>query len=152
MRRNYVLIFLSAAALAVALASYFVLFTYAAQNYISTEKILRIGGIGVAIAVADTPQEREQGLSGTTALSDSEGMFFVFERDDQHSFWMKDMHYPIDIIWISASKSVVYIETGVAPDTFPHSFTPPTPARYVLEVPAGFSEKHGIAVGERVEF
>lgn len=136
----------------IALCAYFYILHAATSHFITTERTLSIQGVGVAVAVADTPAEREQGLSGTTGLSMSEGMFFIFERDDQHSFWMKDMEYAIDIIWISAAKKVVYIEKGVAPDTFPHAFTPPTPARYVLEVPAGFSEAHDVRVGSDVVF
>lgn len=136
----------------IALCAYFFVLKTATSRYITTDRTLSIAGVGVAVAVADTPNEREQGLSGTTGLSQSEGMFFIFDRDDQHSFWMKDMAYAIDIIWISAGKRVVYIEKGVAPDTFPHAFTPPTPARYVLEVPAGFSSAHGIKVGSEVAF
>ena len=136
----------------IALLAYFYILHAATSTFITTERTLSIAGVGVAIAIADTPLEREQGLSGTTGLSDSEGMFFIFDRDDQHSFWMKDMAYAIDIIWISAAKKVVYIEKGVAPDTFPHAFTPPTPARYVLEVPAGFSETHRVQVGSEVVF
>lgn len=111
---------------------------------------IRVANIPVQVADADTPQEREQGLSGTTRLSEGTGMWFAFEKDDQHSFWMKDMRYAIDIIWISRDLRVVYIEHSVQPDTFPDAFTPPTPARYVLEVPAGFAERNGIAVGSEV--
>lgn len=142
----------AAAILAAALLAYFFLFSGASDRTITSEKVLTINGTSVAIAVVDTPQERERGLSGTTRLSEGDGMLFVFERDDQHSFWMKDMHFPIDIIWISAAKRVVYIEKDVSPDTFPQSFTPPTRARYVLEVPTGFSDRHGIGVGSSVEF
>lgn len=141
-----------AAVLAAALLVYFFLFSNASGRTIVTEKALTVGRASIEVAVVDTPQERERGLSGTTELSEGEGMLFVFEKDDQYSFWMKDMHYPIDIIWISAAKRVVYIEKEVSPDTFPQSFTPPTRARYVLEVPAGFAARHGIEVGSVADF
>jgi hypothetical protein len=142
---------IAAAVLAAALIWYFFLFNSATERYITTERQVRIGETSIAVGIADTAQEREQGLSGTTALAEREGLLFVFERNDQHSFWMKDMQYAIDIIWISADKRVVYIAKDVSPDTFPHSFTPPTPARYVLQVPAGFSSGHDIMVGDMLE-
>ena len=84
-------------------------------------------------------------------LTEGEGMLFVFETDDLHSFWMRDMLFSIDILWIAMDGTVVHIEPSVSPDSFPQTFTPPTPARYVLEVPAGFATEHGIEVGTRTE-
>lgn len=135
---------------ATALLAYFVVIHSAASRFITAERTVQLEGYGLVVAVADTPLEREMGLSGTTDLVDREGMLFVFEEDAKHSFWMREMNYAIDIIWISADKKVVHIEKNVSPDSFPHSFTPPTPARYVLEVPAGFSEWRGVRIGSEV--
>lgn len=111
---------------------------------------LTVGETEIAIAIADTPALRAQGLSGTSMLGSDEGMLFVFENDGQHAFWMKDMQYAIDIIWIDAGRSVVHVEHAVTPESFPRSFMPDTPARYVLEVPAGFATEHGIGVGSKL--
>lgn len=154
MAQKYIFWFLAgAAALGVAALVFFlVAFSHSGDRRITTERTIQTGGARLLVAIADTPQEREQGLSGTTELDEGEGMLFIFDRDGQHSFWMRDMSYSIDILWISAQKRVVYIEKDVSPDTFPDAFTPPTSARYVLEVPAGFSDAHGLGVGDEISF
>lgn len=107
-----------------------------------------IGDTSVHVAIADTEASREQGLSGVRGLAPDEGMLFIFESDGRPSFWMKDMLFAIDMLWISSDGRVVFIAPSVSPDTFPQAFTPDTPARYVLEVPAGFSEKHSLEAGK----
>lgn len=103
----------------------------------------------VQVAVADTEGTRTRGLSGYAPLEEDQGMLFVFEDDGVYSFWMKDMLFPLDILWLDASGRVVHIEQDVAPATYPASFTPDSAARYVLEVPAGFATEHEIGVGSK---
>jgi uncharacterized protein len=130
----------------------FVYFPRDAENRIEPTTSITIGGVAVRVEIADSPDEREQGLSGTTRLDQGEGMLFVFESSGQHSFWMKDMLLPIDILWVAADGVVVHIKPSLSPETYPQSFTPPLPARYVLEVPAGFALEHEIGVGSKLEF
>jgi hypothetical protein len=111
---------------------------------------IRIGGTPVVIELADSEAERERGLSGRRELRPGFGMLFVFEEETRPSFWMKDMRFSIDIIWISADGRVVDIDAGVLPESYPQTFTPDSPVRYVLEVPAGFSEAEGITIGSRL--
>ena len=142
-----------AAALVAAAVLYFLFaFVHASDRLITPVTDVSIGGTVVHVAIAKTPQERERGLSGITKLGKDEGMLFIFERDDQYSFWMKDMRLSIDMLWLSAEKEVVFIEKDVSPDTFPQAFTPDTPARYVLEVPAGFADFHHIEKGTKAVF
>jgi uncharacterized membrane protein (UPF0127 family) len=101
----------------------------------------------LAVRIANTPTTRAQGLSGTQPLKENEGMFFIFENDDLWGFWMRDMLYPIDIIWLSAQLEVVHIVHAVPPESYPATFEPEEKARYVLEVPAGFAARHGIGIG-----
>jgi uncharacterized membrane protein (UPF0127 family) len=108
-----------------------------------------VGDIPITVALANTPAQREQGLSGTRELPEGAGMYFVFDQPDLHGFWMKDMRYPIDIIWINQYGIIIAIDREVSPDTYPDVFYPPTPAKAVLEVPAGFSTAHNIDIGER---
>lgn len=98
--------------------------------------------------VVESDPERVRGLSGREHLADGEGMLFVFDADARHAFWMKDMNFPIDIIWFDSDFDVVHIEHSLSPSTYPETFTPPFPARYVLEVPAGFAKVHSIAQGD----
>jgi uncharacterized membrane protein (UPF0127 family) len=65
---------------------------------------------------------------------------------------MKDMLIPIDIVWIDESKKIVDISSNIEVNTFPNTFSPKEPARYVLEVPKGFIQKNEIKRGDRLEF
>lgn len=103
-------------------------------------------------SVADTEASREQGLSGTITLPPTVVKLFVFDHNDRWSFWMKDMHYPIDIIWLNENHQVVYLVPNVTPDSYPETFIPPLPARYVIETAAGLSATHHIIPGTLVAF
>ena len=111
----------------------------------------KIGDQTVRVTVADTPESRERGLSGRDGLASDEGMLFVFPNDEYHMFWMKDMLFSIDIVWLSRDKTVVDIAEDVSPDTFPSSFSPRALARYVLELPAGFVEEYTVQIGDEVQ-
>ena len=112
---------------------------------------MQIGGVSVMASVADSPEERQQGLSGTTMLPEDVVKLFVFDDNNRWSFWMKDMRYAIDMLWVNEGEEIVHIERAVAPETYPaQSFTPPVPARYVIETVAGFSEKQQLATGTKV--
>ena len=111
---------------------------------------LVVGGLVVHAFVADTETLREKGLSGREGLAPNEGMLFVFGEDGRYSFWMKDMQFSIDILWLTSEGKVVYIQHNLSPETYPATYRSPTPARYVLELPAGFAQSHGIHVGDTV--
>ncbi len=116
----------------------------------SSQKNITIGAAAVAVDVADTEPLREQGLSGRFGLSEGQGMLFVFDTDGTWGIWMKDMQFPIDILWADASGRVVTVASAVAPDTYPQAFYPTAPARYVVELPSGFAARHGIAEGTKI--
>jgi len=104
----------------------------------------------VAVEIADTPEKRAQGLSGKESLGENEGMLFVFETPGVYAFWMKDMRFPIDIIWIGDDLRVAHITHNAAPESFPETFQPPAPVRYVLEVNAGFAETHAVSASNSI--
>lgn len=112
---------------------------------------VHIGGKTVRVDVADTPEKRTEGLSDRAGLAPDEGMLFVFPGDGLHAFWMKDMLFSIDIVWLSEGGVVVDIASAVSPDTYPSSFSPTTPARYVLELPAGFMEEYSVQKGDTIQ-
>ncbi len=122
------------------------------RDFITPTSEITIDGIQVRIALADTSPLRALGLSGVQQLKEGEVMLFVFEEEGMHSFWMKDMLFSIDMLWISSNGRVVFIEKSVTPESYPKAFISNTPAQYVLEVGAGFSEKYGIEVGDRAIF
>jgi uncharacterized membrane protein (UPF0127 family) len=111
-------------------------------------------GDGVFLArVAKTAEAREKGLGEVTGLRDNEAMLFVFDTDDKWSMWMKDVEYPIDIVWLSHEKKVVYIVKNAPPESYPYeSFTSKQDARYVVEFPAGTVNKKTITIGKQAEF
>ena len=113
---------------------------------------VRIGGIGIRVDVADDNVERAQGLSGRLALAENEGMFFVFDTPGTYGFWMKEMLFAIDIVWINESKQIVGIEREVRPETFPTVFYPNEAVKYVLELPVGNSQKFGIDTDSQLYF
>ena len=115
------------------------------------EGTLKIVDTEIKVEIADTDAERSLGLSGRDSLKTGYGMLFVFDTPGSYGFWMKDMKFSIDIIWIDADGRVIGVEKGVEPETYPKVFYPPTPAKYVLEVPAGFADLHQVTPGSVVQ-
>lgn len=111
---------------------------------------LFIGEAFFAVTVADTPEERQRGLSGTRALADQTGLLFIFDEPGRYGMWMKDMNYAIDIIWIDDRLRIVHTEENVTPESYPKVFGSPQIARFVLEVPAFSVESFKLEVGQNV--
>lgn len=112
---------------------------------------IRIAGKEIKVEIADSEEKRNKGLSGRKKLGENDGMLFIFEITAQYSFWMKDMRFPLDIIWIDENKKIVAISENISPDTYPASFSPSDPVKYVLEVNAGWAEKNGVEAGNFIE-
>jgi len=82
-------------------------------------------------------------------------MLFLFAVPGIYRFWMPDMNFPLDIVWIDSNKKVIGISADVSNEFDPANpkfYTPPAPAQYVLEVNAGFASRKNLAVGASVEF
>lgn len=107
--------------------------------------VLSFGSFTIPITIADTPVLQEQGLSGTLSLPAESGKLFIFDKPDFYGFWMKDMAYSLDIVWIDETMKIVGITKDVFPDTYPQVFYPPEKVRFVLEVNAGFSTTHNLS-------
>ena len=113
------------------------------------------------VDIVSTPSEREKGLMFRSGLRTDEGMFFVFERRDIFQFWMKNMRFPIDIIWLDANREegknftlnakVVDMAADVPPCDRENCpvYTPSQKAIYAIEIPAGDSVRRGIRVGSK---
>lgn len=106
----------------------------------------------VDLEIVKTEESRRMGLSGRISLPENSGMLFIFDRPDFYGIWMKDMNFPIDIIWLNENLEVVGLKKNVAPETFPEVFYPDNPAIYVLEINAGLAEKFGLESGYQVKF
>lgn len=117
--------------------------------YPNTVSIL-LADVPVQASVADTLSARIKGLSGTPYLPDNVVKLFAFGVAGSHSIWMKDMNYPIDIIWADEAGVIVHFEKNVAPETYPASFASPTPAWFVIETVAGFVDTHSVEIGDTI--
>ncbi len=106
----------------------------------------------IDVEVARTAQDRKVGLSGRDEIGEVEGVLFIFDYPDYYSFWMKDMNFEIDIIWIDKNKKIVDLSKNISPETWPNYFQPEREVKYVLEVTGGFVKSNEIKVGERVSF
>lgn len=105
----------------------------------------------ITIELADTPEKREQGLMYRHGMEFNQGMLFIFDKEERQSFWMKNTHIPLDIIFVNNDKTIVHIAENCQPyslDAIP-SFEY---ARYVVEVNAGFAKKQGLKVGNKMNF
>ncbi len=107
----------------------------------------------VNLEIARTPAQMQLGLMHRASLEENDGMLFIFPNEAIHSFWMKNTLIPLDMIWISKDNVIVHIETAhpCAADPCPF-YTPPEISRRVIEVNAGFAEKHNIHLGDKIEF
>jgi uncharacterized protein len=114
-----------------------------------------INNVRLQADVALTTDEQAKGLSIKDNLEPNEGMLFPYEAPRILNFWMKDMKFPIDILWLNEEKKVVHIEESLQPCSplMPcPSYSPDVEAQYVLETVAGFSSANGITEGTSVEF
>jgi len=112
------------------------------------------GETTVALDVADTPESREKGLSGRNSLAEKAGMLFIFDQPGVPSFWMKDMKFPIDIIFVNNDKIVTIYKNVPAPkngETPSNYYQPTSPTNRVIELKAGMSDKYKLQVGNTVD-
>lgn len=119
---------------------------------LSTGPTLTFGSTTISVDIADTEAKQVQGLSGRTGLAENSGMLFVFETSAQWGIWMKDMNFPLDIIWLDKEFKIISVKENATPDSSPEVFKPSRPALYVLEVPAYYISSHNIKIGERATF
>lgn len=107
----------------------------------------------IQIEIADEQPEQIQGLSDRESLDKNSGMLFIFNDKQIRSFWMKNMHFPLDIIWIQDNK-IVNISKNLPPEgEMPENhYSSKYPVNYVLEVNAGLVDEYEIKIGDIVEF
>ena len=113
---------------------------------------VNVGKSLLTAEIANNDAQRTKGLSGRQCIGANQAMLFVFDRPDYYPFWMKDMNFPIDIIWIDANHHVVTVKSNVNPSTYPQSFVNSNPAQYVIEIKAGRAQALGITNGTLIKF
>lgn len=115
--------------------------------------VVVVNGLQVVVEIADTDVERRRGLSGRDGLEPGFGMLFIFPSEGVYSFWMYRMKFPIDMIWMDSGGRVVYIVEDAQPcgdSLVCPVYTPDKPAKYVLEVNAGFVKMADLKLGDVV--
>jgi uncharacterized membrane protein (UPF0127 family) len=113
------------------------------------EKEVIFESTSLTIEVPESSEAEARGLGGRESLAKNHGMLFTYESEAQRYFWMKDMKFSIDIIWIDDDQRVIDITKNLSPETYPERYTSSEPSQYVLEVNAGYSDEKGIEVGDK---
>jgi|TARA_B100001971_G_scaffold95687_1_gene88444 hypothetical protein len=132
-----------------------ILIYYPVQTSIESEIVIEasvtINGKTIEIEIADEPDERSRGLMFRESLTKDTGMLFLFDREDFYSFWMMNVNFNLDLIWINSNGNVVHIERDV-PSCFMNcpTYAPKEAARYVLELNSGVANELDLLVGSFV--
>ncbi len=119
------------------------------QAPLKTE-VLRIGQTKIKAEIADTEVTRNQGLSNLKGLNKNTGMLFIFDKPGFYGFWMKDMKFSLDIIWIDETWKIIDITKNVSPKSFPTTYMSKEPVKYVLEVSANFTSQNDLNIGDTI--
>lgn len=112
--------------------------------------VLQLDQTMIIAEVAKSSTTRARGLSGRAALDPNQGMLFVFPTDIRPGFWMKEMNFPLDFVWLDSNRQITGLTKNIFPDSSPKLFYPPRPIRYVLEINAGLSDQIGLKIGDRL--
>lgn len=105
----------------------------------------------IDIEIADDDYQRQLGLMNRKEMKENEGMLFIFPRQDWLSFWMRNTLISLDMIFVNENKQIVTIHknTRILSDS---SYPSTRPAKYVVEVIAGFTDKYNIQVGDKIDW
>lgn len=125
---------------------------FMATNFQPRTKV-QLGSGTFQVGIAQDATSRAKGLSGKSSIAPDGGLLFVFDTEEKWGIWMKDMNFPIDIVWLDASKDVVHIVKNADPAlSSDYTFEPEKPAKYVLELTAGATSQYSIKIGDTATF
>lgn len=113
-------------------------------------RVVRIGNYEYKLIHARTEFERQVGLSSYNIMPPKSAMIFVSDKPGDMKFWMKDMKFSIDIIWLSEKNQIIRIIDRLSPSTYPRAYSSIMPAKYVIEFPAGAAQKSKILEGDYI--
>jgi uncharacterized membrane protein (UPF0127 family) len=113
---------------------------------------IKIGSNYINAEVPQNAQKKEIGLGGRSCIGADQGMLFVFSEPGNYDFWMKDMKFPIDIVWLNENKITVGVSANISPATYPKTFTSDKPAKYILELQSGRAQQLNIGEGTTLQF
>lgn len=116
--------------------------------------VITPNGTRIDVELADTEAKRQRGLGFRSELPALQGMLFIFDKRDRHSFWMKNTLIALDIIWLDNHR-IVHIEHSVPAtpsDPNPPSLIPQKKANFVLELGSGEAKKLGLTLGSKLKY
>ena len=117
--------------------------------YQARQQHIVLNGNRFSSEIMDTNQLRQKGLSGRSNIGQDNAMIFVFDDTARHCFWMKDMKFNIDMVWLDAGNKVVAIEKRVSPGSYPTSYC--HNGTKVIELAAGTTERIKLRVGDHID-
>jgi uncharacterized protein len=114
---------------------------------------LRMDGHTYTLEIAHTASQQQKGLGERPSMLQDHGMLFAYGVSGRYCFWMKDMQFPLDIIWLDAGKRVIETRQNLSPSTYPESYCPAKAnTRYVIELNAGQAAETHLEAGQRLDF
>lgn len=123
------------------------------KNYYSSKTYpLTAGDKELFVEIERSAESQTLGLSGRDFLCKKTGMLFVFSNPSIQNFWMKDMKFPIDIVWIDKNKKIIGFKENAKPEDYPEEYPSPSPVLYVLEIHAGAVQKWKLKIGDSINF
>jgi hypothetical protein len=126
----------------------------AAPHVAFKTKTIKVGGVAVVAEIADTPEKSTRGLMFRKKLDEGTGMLFIFPDEEIRSFWMKNTFIDLSIGFFDAQQRLVDIQDMRAVksemEINPPTYQSAAPAKYALEVPRGWFQKHKIKVGDKL--
>jgi uncharacterized membrane protein (UPF0127 family) len=125
------------------------IFFYARKMLNHKDKNITLGKCGFVVEKAIDEESRERGLSSRSNLCSECGMLFIFQKSDKYGFWMKDMQFNLDILWINDDK-IIEIEENI-PHNTKETFYPRELVDNVLEINAGDVKRCDIKIGQKLQ-
>lgn len=111
---------------------------------------VKVGKVKYNLYISDTESKRMQGLSGVVSMPKNQGMLFIFEEPNTYGFWMKDMKFPLDMIFIRENK-VVDLKENILESSFPQIYYPATAVDAVIELHTGQIQRTNIRIGDSIK-
>jgi uncharacterized membrane protein (UPF0127 family) len=115
-------------------------------------KNVQVGQLDLSSEIAASSDDQQQGLSDRDCLGDDRAMLFPYGIPGDYCYWMKDMRFSIDMVWLDNEKRVITIKHDAKPETYPNSFCPERPAQYVIEVNSGVAKANNWQTGTQFSF
>jgi uncharacterized membrane protein (UPF0127 family) len=126
-------------------------YTFTKEGELTFTDSLGVLKTKIDLEIADNNYERQLGLMNRKEMKENQGMLFIFPMQGNQSFWMRNTLISLDILFVNDQKQIVTIHknTKILSD---QSYPATQPSIYVVEVLAGFSDRHNIQVGDKINW